>query len=179
MSNIITAAQRGAYEIKVTAGGQEKSLVEHLNDLATASGAAGVVDVFTISNSVAESPKSSNQFTYSGASLPARRLYVPSLAELGYDGPGYTLQGMVIAHLRTDDAPTEVEVRLVDDKGDAVPDSDFLDEVLEESVDYVAKSFIFDLTGGAAYAIDFRLITNGAANVTLYNKVLLVRVVKQ
>ena len=178
MSNLITAAQRGAYEIKVTAGGQEKTLVEHLNDLATASGAAGVVDVFTVSNSVAEAPKAVDDYSYSGAALPARRLYVPSLAELGYTGPGYALEGLVIAHLRSDDPPTEVQIRLSDDKGDTVPGSEFLDEIAESDVDYVAKSPVFDLTTGF-YAIDFRLITNGAAQVTLYNKVLLVRVVKQ
>lgn len=178
MSNLITAAQRGAYEIKVTAGGQEKTLVEYLNDLAVAGGTAGVVDVITVSNSVAEAPKTSDQYNFSPSALPARRLYVPSLAELGYPGPGYELQGVVIAHLRTDNAPTEVQIRLVDDKGETVPDFEFLDEVLEENVDYVAQSGVFELTGGAAYAIDFRLTTNGAANVTLYNKVLLVRVVK-
>lgn len=180
MSLVITAAERGAYTTKFTVDGQERNLVQHLNDLAAAAagGGSGVVDTVTVSNSVAEAAKSSNAFTFNSGNPPARRLYVPTLQELGYPSEGYALQAMVIAHLRSDAPPTEVVVRLSDDKGDTVPGSDVTDSVTASAVDVIIKSDVFSITGGANYAVDFRLTTNGAANVTLYNKVLLLRVVQ-
>lgn len=178
MSKPIVATQRGSYDSYVRLQGEEqpRNITELLSDLTPGTGET--VGYYTTSNPVADSAKDSDEFNFSPSALPGRLLFVPTLADLGYESTTHKMQGIIFAHLRSDAAPTEVEIRCVDAGGNLVAGSAATGDVEESDQDDVLKSAAFDITPNAGYAIDMRLTTDGAANVTLYNKMLFVRVVR-
>ena len=177
MANTIVATQRGSYDSYVRLQGEEqpRNITELLSDLTPSTGET--VGYYTASNPVADTAKDSDLFNYSPSALPGRLLFVPTLADLGYEATTHKMQGVIFAHLRSDAPDTEVEIRCVDAGGNLVAGSAATGDVTESDQDDVLKSAAFDITPNAGYAIDMRLTTDGAANVTLYNKMLFVHVV--
>lgn len=174
----IVASQRGAYDSYVRLQGEDRSrnLIELISELAPAQGET--VGYFTVSNQLADEPKDSDEFNFSPSALPERLMFLPTLDDLGYSSTTHKLQAVIFAHLRSDSAPTEVQVRCVTSSGNLVAGSTATGTVNQETQDDVVKSAPFDIEPNAGYAIDFRLVVNEAAEVTLYQKMLFIRVVK-
>ena len=178
----ITNVQSGAYESTLTLeDGSQQGLAEYVKDLNNTIVPAkdAVVDALHINEGSASAAQDQDTFLFSPGTPPAKVLFVPTLANLGYDPGTHKLQALFIANVRTNNPDKDVQLRLVDASGNEVAGSTTDATVMNDTTDQVVTSNSVDITPGQAYAIDIRLITAaGSDNVTLQSKNLLVQVVK-
>lgn len=179
----ISQQSSGAYEPQlVLQDGSQVGIVEYLQGMNNEiSGKPGsVVDVVHISDGSARPANTTSTFQYDAANPPGRLLYVPTLADLGYNNAEYSLQAIGIFHLRSSNPPQDVEVRVVNAAGAEVTGSLHSGTAsTANSTDTVLKTPAFSLNEGAGYALDLRLTTpNGTDNASINSAHLLVQVVK-
>lgn len=184
----IVAAQRGAYSERFTdAEGVSRTLVEHLNALAQASGASSgsVVRSFQISNTFGSSTVNTpNAEAWHNDSTPATAvLFVPSLEDLGIDDPNnYRVEarGGVLASDPNSTADL-LEVRIVDlEAASPVAGSLGSGPLAGSDLDVVVLTPWVEIRTNTSFLVDFRKLNdNLAAVATVRNQFLYLRITRR
>ena len=174
----IIAKQRGSFDPRVIlSDNRNVSLVDLMIESYNQSGnVGGVKDTIALSYTRNQS-NDTNSFLYSTSSTPEAMVRVPTLSELGYSETGYRLDVIATGYFRVAAPDPTIEVRLVDAAGNAVSASLGTGRIISNLVDTPIQTVKAEVTGGTAYALDFRR-TSGAEEILLYNFSLLIQVVK-
>lgn len=153
----------GAYEPRVQLeDGTKQGLVEYIADLAQErAGTGSKRQTFTLQSqynpslSYLLSPAGDDWVSVSPGAGGIRRIYVPSLQEMGLDPSLYELEAQASAvALNISVGAVDVNIRALDPANNVVAGSTGTLNTPVSSVEKIVKSDFFKIDGGAAYFVD-------------------------
>ena len=180
----IVAKQIGAGEGLIEKSGRLTDIVDLLNDgiVQAAYGAAGVVRRLVIdrrSTPVQANVDTSGQWHSTfGPDILQQAIYVPSLADLGFDDDNYKIEAKLapIMNDNTGSVPV-VDLRLLDSAYAPVPGSMAQGTLMAGGADEVLTGDFFDLPDPGAYKIDFK--AEAGKTATMRSQVLVLQIVRK